>query len=159
MAKEFSPAPEVEEIAGKLIEIFRPELDDWGYEIKYVFNSENPKSGGMECIGLARKITGLFAYLAGHPEGFFVLETGIPAYESLTINQKIAYVHHEFCHFGINEIGNLTLVPHDLEEFTQVAEVHGAYFDRLQVFADAVERGNSDSRARDEIIDEILRRM
>lgn len=158
MAKEFTEAPEIQQIAEKLIEIFKPELEDWGIPIRYVFCSENPKKDGRECIGLARKVTGFYAYLAGEPDGMFVLETGRPAYDALTPNQKIAYVHHELCHFGIGELGNLDLIPHDIEEFNQVAEVHGAYFDRLQIFADAVEKGNSDSSTRDEIIEKILRR-
>ncbi len=156
MAKEFEPAPEVQEIAEKLIEIFKPELEDWDIPIKYIFCSENPKKDGRECIGLARKVTGFHAYLAGYPDGLFVLETGLPAYRSLTPNQKIAYVHHELCHFGIGEMGNMAIIPHDIEEFNEVAEVHGAYFERLQIFADAVEKGNSDTSARAEMIKRIL---
>lgn len=156
MAKEFTSAPEIERIAERLIEIFKPELE--GFEIRYVMCSENPKKDGREVIGLARKVTGFYAYLAGSPEGFFVIETGLPAYEALSTNQKIAYVHHELCHFGITELGNLAIVPHDIEEFNEIAEVHGAYFDRLQIFAEAVEKGNSDTSTRDEIINRVLGR-
>lgn len=154
MAKEYSPDPEVQRIAEKLIEIFKPELE--GFEIRYAMCSENPRKDGQEKTGLARKVTGFYAFLAGSPEGFFVIETGIPAYVALTPNQKIAYVHHELCHFGINELGNLTILPHDIEEHTEVAEVHGAYYERLQIFADAVEKGNSDQSARAELIKRIL---
>ena len=156
MPKEFTSAPEIEAIAEKLIEILKPELE--GFEIRFVLSSENPKKDGCDCVGLARKITGFYAYLAGSPDGFFVLETGIPAYEELTTNQKIAYVHHELCHFGITDDGNLTIVGHDIEEFNEVAAVHGAYFDRLQIFADAVEKGNHDKTTRDEIIEKIIER-
>lgn len=154
MPKEYTSSPEVSDIAEKLIEILKPELE--GFTIRYLFNSENPKKDGQEVIGLARKVVGLNAYLAGEPEGFFVLETGIPAYLGLTTNQKIAYVHHELCHFGIDDSGNLSIIPHDIEEFTEVAAIHGAYFDRLQIFADAVEKGNSDKISRDELIERIL---
>lgn len=154
MAKEFSPAPEVASIAERLIEILKPELE--GFEIRYVMCSENPKKDGRECIGLARKVSGFYAYLAGSSESFFVIETGEPAYEALSANQKIAYVHHELCHFGITEMGNLAILPHDIEEFDEIAEVHGAYFDRLQIFADAVEKGNSDNSGRAELIKTIL---
>jgi hypothetical protein len=158
MSKEFSPAPEVQEIAEKIIEIFKPELELWEIPILYVFCTENPKKDGREVIGLARKVTGFYAYLAGYPDGLFVLETGLPAYLELTANQKIAYVHHELCHFGMSELGGLTIIPHDIDEFNEVAETHGAYFDRLQVFADAVEKGNSDTSARAELIKQILDR-
>jgi hypothetical protein len=156
MAKEFSPAPEVQRIAEKIIEIFKPELALWEIPIIYVFCTENPKKDGREVIGLARKVTGFYAYLAGYPDGLFVLETGLPAYLELTPHQKIAYVHHELCHFGMSELGGLAIVPHDIEEFNEVAETYGAYFDRLQIFADAVERGNADTSARAEMIRKIL---
>jgi len=154
MAKEFTSAPEIERIATRLIEILKPELE--GFEIRYVMCSENPKKDGREVIGLARKVSGFYAYLAGSAEDFFVIETGEPAYEGLSPNQKIAYVHHELAHFGISETGNLAILPHDIEEFHEVAEVHGAYFDRLQIFADAVEKGNSDNSGRAELIRTIL---
>lgn len=154
MPKEFSSAPEIERIAEKLIEIFKPELE--GFEIRYVMCSENPKKDGREVIGLARKVTGFYAFLSGSPEDFFVIETGEPAYRELTANQQIAYVHHELCHFGITELGALALLPHEIEEHNEVAEVHGAYCDRLQIFADAVEKGNSDSSGRAELIKTIL---
>ena len=156
MPKEFTDAPEIERIAEKLIEIFKPELE--GFEIRYVMCSENPKKDGRECIGLARKIGGFYAYLAGSSEEFFVLETGEPAYSELTATQKIAYVHHELCHFGITEIGSLAILPHDIEEFHEIAETHGAYFDRLRTFADAVEKGDSDVSGRSELIRLILDR-
>jgi hypothetical protein len=155
-AKEFSIAPEVERIAEKLIEIFKPELEDWGVPIKYVFCSENPTKDGQAKTGLARKVTGFYAYLAGYPDGLFVLETGRPAYDQLTPQQKIAYVHHELCHFGIGELGNLTLYPHDIEEFSEIAEVHGAYHTGLQLFGEALEKGESDMSARAELIKRIL---
>lgn len=156
MPKEYTNAPEIEKIADRLIEMFKPELE--GFEIRYIFCNENPKKDGRECIGLARKVTGLYAHLAGCDDGFFVLETGQPAYLSLTPNQKIAFIHHELCHFGISDLGGLAIIPHDIEEFTVVAAIHGAYFDRLQLFADAVDAGNSDVSGRAELIKTILER-
>lgn len=156
MAKEFSPAPEVQQIAERLIEILKPELE--GFEIRYVMCSENPKKDGQEKTGLARKVTGFYAYLAGSPEGFFVLETGKPAYDALDEKGKIRYIHHELCHFGINEIGNLSLIPHDIEEFNEIAEIHGASDDRMILFYHALQKGESDTSTRDELINTILGR-
>lgn len=154
MPKEYTSAPEIKQIAEKLIEIFKPELAS--FEIRYVWASENPKKDGRECIGLARKITGLNAHLAGWDEGFFVLETGIEAFNLLDENGKIAYVLHELCHFGITDDGNLWIVPHDTEEFNQVVEVFGAYNLNTLLFKQAMERGDSDSSTRDEIINSII---
>lgn len=156
MAKEFSHAPEVQEIAEKLIEILKPELE--GFEIKYVFNSENPKKDGEEKAGLARKVVGLNAFIAGHPEGFFCLETGRPAWDLMDAQARIRYTHHELCHFGVADSGNLMIVPHDIEEFCEIAEVHGAADDRMILFYHALQKGEADSTSRDEIIGRILNR-
>lgn len=152
--KEYSPAPEIEIIAEKLIEIFKPELE--GFEIRYIFASENPKKDGRECIGLARKVIGLNAYLAGWPEGFFLIETGLPAFSELDEKSQIAYILHELSHFGISETGDLSILPHDVEAFNLEVEVFGAYRDDLTLFYHALERGESDTSTRDEILDRIL---
>lgn len=157
MPKEWTKADEVEAIAARLIEILKPELE--GFEIRYIFSSENPKKDGREVSALARKVTGLNAYLAGCAEGFFVMEVGLPAWEMMTAGQKIALVHHELCHFGINEdTGNLWIIPHDIEEFTEIAKVHGSYHDGLIFFSEALEIGNSDVSGRAELIKSILDR-
>lgn len=156
MPKEFSPAPEVEAIAQKVIEILKPEVEC--FDITYIFASENPKKDGQEKAGLMRKIVGINAYLAGHPGGFFCLETGKPAFDAMTAEQQVAYVHHELCHPGVSEDGNLTLIPHDIEEFSEIAKVHGSYTDALVIFGDALRKGDSDSSSRDEIIKNIVDR-
>lgn len=155
MAKEYTSAPEIQRIAERLIEIFKPELE--AFEIRYIFCNENPKKDGREVSALARKVTGLNAYLAGHAEGFFVIEFGRPAYDSMTEHQLLAVVHHELCHFGISEEGNLAIIPHPIEEFPEVVKVHGSYHEGLIVFGHALQNGDSDSSTRDEIVEKILR--
>lgn len=156
MPKEYISAPVIQAIAERLIEILKPELE--AFEIRYIFSSENPKKDGREVTALARKIVGLNAYLAGCAEGFFVLEFGLPAYEELTEAQIVSVVHHELCHFGISDEGGLWIVPHDIEEFNEIAEIHGAYHDGLIRFGQALEKGNSDKTKRQELINEILGR-
>lgn len=154
MAKEYSAAPEVQQIAEKLIEILKPELE--AFEIRYIFCSENPKKDGRECVGLARTVKGLNAYLAGHEEGFFVLETGKPAYDSLSADQRLAYVFHELCHFGISDEGSLTLIGHDIEEFSEAARVFGSWHSQLHHFGKMLRQGDEDSGEREEIKRRIL---
>ena len=154
MPKEYTSAPEIERIAEKLIELFKPELE--GFEIRYVFNAENPKKDGREVTALARKITGLNAYLSGCSEGFFVLEFGRPAFDELKDTQIIAVVHHELNHFGVNDTGSLTLYPHDIEEFSSTVEIFGAYDTSLEIFQKALEKGAESKDSRAEIIAEIL---
>ena len=154
MPKEYTAAPEIEKIAEKLIEILKPELE--GFEIRYIFNVENPRKDGREVTALARKVTGLNAYLAGNAEGFFVLEFGQPAYDELEPAQVVAVVHHELCHFGISDEGQLRIVPHDTEEFNEIAATHGSFHDGLIRFGQALIRGDSDKQSRRELIREIL---
>lgn len=156
MPKEYSAAPEIEKIAEKLIEILKPELE--AFEIRYLFASENPRKDGREVTALARKVTGLNAYLAGNAEGFFVLEFGRPAYDELTESDIITIVLHELCHFGISDDGNLWIVPHPIEEFPEVVEIFGSYHDRLITFGQALQKGDSDKTTRQELIREILGR-
>jgi predicted metallopeptidase len=152
MAKEYSSAPDVRDIAERVIEILKPELE--GFEIRYVFCNENPKKDGREVSALARKVIGLNAYLAGHSEGFFVIEVGFPTWSSLTPEQRIAVVHHELCHVGITDDGGLAIIPHDIEEFHEIARVHGSYHDGLVTFGHALQHGNESSR--EEIKEKIL---
>lgn len=152
MAKEWTSAPEVREIGERLMEILKPELE--GFEIRYVFCSENPKKDGREAAALARKIGGLNAYLAGHPDGFFLIEVGRPAWDELAAEQRVALVHHELCHFGVSDDGGLAILPHDIEEFHEIARVHGSWHDGLATFGHALQHGNESSR--EEIRQKIL---
>ena len=154
MPKEYTSAPEIKAIADSLIEIFKPELE--GFEIRYIFGSENPKKDGREAAALARKITGLNAYLAGCPEGFFLIEFGRPAFDELFETQLIAVVHHELSHCGVNDSGNLTLYPHDVQEFSSTVEIFGAYDTSLEIFQKALEKGSESTDSRREIIKRIL---
>lgn len=156
MPKEYAPSPEVEQIAEKLVKLFKSELE--AFEIRYIFCNENPKKDGRECIGLARKVVGLNAYLAGCAEGFFVLETGKPAYDALDENGKLAYVLHELCHFGISDEGNISLIPHDIQEFCEVVKVFGAYRPDLQVFYESLQIGEENGDSREDMINRLLER-
>ncbi len=154
MPKEFAHAPEIERIAEKLIEILKPELE--AFEIRYIFASENPKKDGREVTALARKVTGLNAYLAGCAEGFFVLEFGRPAYDELEPAQVVAVVLHELHHFGVSDDGNLSLYAHDIEEFSGVVKIFGAYHTNLEIFFEALQIGSESKDSRQDLINRIL---
>jgi hypothetical protein len=143
MAKEFTSAQDVQHIAEKLIEILKPDLE--GFEIRYIRANEDPKKDGMDCVALARKVVGLNAYLAGSPDGFFVMEVG-PRFDHLSVDQKIAVVHHELCHFGITDEGGLTLIPHEIQEFVEVVRVHGEYEPILTSLHHALQHASETSR-------------
>jgi len=141
MSAKFTPAPEVQEIANKLIPDFHPHLE--GIRIEYVFTDTVPNKGGKQVWGTMRKISALPAYLAfaGDPteeevEPFFCMVITLPVWEQLPDKHKLALVDHELCHAAMEE-EKLKVVPHDLEEFSAVVERHGLWRKDIQDFITA----------------------
>lgn len=145
--KEWAPAPEVAEIAARLIELFHPHLH--GVRIEYVFVSTPPIVGGEKKAAVMRKVSGLYAFLAtpgfsGAPEPFFVMEVCHPVWVVRPAGWRVACVDHELKHAGYDdEQDTICIVPHDSEEFDEIAERHGAWHEGLERFGDALERGKS----------------
>lgn len=137
MSVEYTPAPEVKDIAGKLIGLYHdPLLNE---DIEYVFRSEASSSKGKVVLGKARKVTGLPAYLSRtSEEPFFLMEIALDTWENLSADQKEALVDHELCHFGITEDGRRFILPHDLEEFAAIVERHGLWNPAVKRIAAAV---------------------
>jgi hypothetical protein len=148
-------APEVKDIAERLIMAHHPNLELWMDEIRYVFRNEATKSKGKTVFGKAHKITKLACYLANNspgdvnsfdddppPADMFVMEIAADVWEVLTLAQRDALVDHELSHFDIeyDEDGFKRLIrPHDLEEFTAIAKRHGAWRPEIKDFADVLQ--------------------
>jgi hypothetical protein len=142
MAVEYSPAPEVEEIALRLIKKYYPELSASDIRIEYVFRSEALKTRGKQVLGKARKVTGLNAHLAqrdGDESEFFVLEIAADIWKLLTAAQQEALVDHELMHFVVKEDFTLAIRAHDLEEFATIVRRHGLWQPDVEFFAKAVQ--------------------
>lgn len=142
MAKaNFSPAPEVKEIAEQLIPKFHGHLKDFSVRIEYVFIDKIPKKGGKEVWGYVQKVTNLNAFLAkDNPDSdpFFVMVISSPIWEILSKNGKTALVDHELCHCGAKlqekeeeSVVKLYLIPHDLEEFNAINRRYGLWQDEV----------------------------
>lgn len=144
MGTKYTPASDVKEIANDLIEKYHHHLKD--IRIEYVMSDKTPKSGGKEVWGQVRKIGSLPAFLAadqdhqkaGDAEPFFVMIISEPIWENLLPTKKTALVDHELCHCGVevDDEGKvkLTLIPHDLEEFTSIVRRYGLWRDDLRDF-------------------------
>lgn len=137
---DYTHAHEVKRIAEELIDKHHDHLD--GVKIEYVFLSQPPKDKGKELLGRAKKKSGLDAYLyataaesKNDPKDFFVIEISQPGWDILDQKQKRALVDHELCHLWVNEEGKLTMLPHDVEEFSQVIKRHGLYLADIEHFA------------------------
>lgn len=123
---EYSEAPEVQEIADKLIPEFHPHLVDEA--IEYIFRDSAASRGDKVILGMARKVRGLTSYLSRKTkEPYFVMEIAEDMWATLDDAKKKALVDHELCHFGINENGDRFIAPHDIEEFAAVIERHGMW--------------------------------
>lgn len=148
MAAMWTSAPEVEELAAKLIETVDRHAFLADVRVDFVFIDQAPKSKGRLVLGRARKIGGLSAYLADgvprsgpnvdgfaarHP--FFVVEISFDTWQELSDAQKVALVDHELCHCRVefDDGGEcvLSTVGHDVEEFACVVERHGLWSNGL----------------------------
>jgi hypothetical protein len=150
-------APEVKDIADRLIPKYHAHLRSWAEEIRYVFRNEAQVSKGRTVWGKAHKIAGLPCYLATNapgdlnafddvpppPADMFVMEIAADIWAKLTPKQQEALVDHELMHFTIEMDDNAGLVRgirgHDVEEFSAIAERHGAWKPDLAEFAEALQ--------------------
>lgn len=155
MPNEFFPCgDDVTEIAERLIADYHRHL--LGVRIEYLFRTEAEKQGGAVVLGSARKIGGLNAFLAratddeefvlssakGEPgEPFFAISLWKTGWEKLDERQKIALLDHELCHCFVSEgvdgkanTVELSINPHDVEEFRDVVHRHGLWRPDVESF-------------------------
>lgn len=143
--KEYARAPEVEAIARRLIALHHPHLH--GVRIEYLWTNKPPVVGGQKKAAVMRKVSGLHAFLAtpgaeGEPKPFFVIEVCFPVWRSKSAEWQVALVDHELKHGGKDEErGTIFIVPHDIEDFDDVAARHGAWNEGLESFAAALAAG------------------
>ena len=142
MAKEFEPAPEVEEVARDLINDYHTHLAP--IRIEYVFVNECPKERGKAVWARAKKISGLNAWLAQparreltEPEEFFVIEVAKPIWLQLDGKARRALVDHELTHCDVDSADRLAIRPHDLEEFNVIVRRHGLWRVEVEAFLEA----------------------
>jgi hypothetical protein len=139
----FSPAPEVKEVAEKLIPKYHGHINDFSVRVDYVFIDKIPKKGGKEVWGYVTKFSGLQAYEAkDNPDGepFFVMVISAPIWEILSAKGKEALVDHELCHIGAKltekdeeKVVKLFLKPHDMEEFESINRRYGNWTDEVKI--------------------------
>jgi hypothetical protein len=164
VAQEYQPAPEVEDVARRLINDFHSHLAT--VRIDYVFAVEQLKEKGKLVWGRAKKISGLNAWLASEtrmreaasPEEFFVIEIHKQTWQMLDEKSRKALVDHELHHCDVDmETSKLSTRPHDLEEFNAIVRRYGLWRDDIEFFIRAAkerERGLFDDRL-EQVIDHV----
>ncbi len=147
MAVTFELAPEVEVVASELIPQYHRHLD--GVRIEYVFRSKHAKKNGKLVMGTCRLVSGLNAFLASDEEElelgnllqgdddatpkFFVIEIAKDLWKDMSPKQRVALVDHELSH-AYQEDGELSILPHDVEEFAHIVRRYGLWKGDVEAF-------------------------
>ena len=134
MADRFMPAPEVAEVAERLMRTV-PELAlHRDADIVYLFNDREPKEGDEathDVAGKAVKAPALWNSLTVHDFAIWIMDW---VWRRLNPAQQEALVLHELLHIAIDEEGRQSIAKHDLEEFGEVVRRYGAWDESVAVF-------------------------
>lgn len=132
MAKEYSSAETVEQIAAGLIPNHHPELAS--ARMMYCFTDSSSVKGGVEVLGKAKKLSGFTEWAL---ERDFVIEVALDRWNELDAPQRIALVDHllERCTGEEDEQnGSMRYKIRDPEvsEFASILGRHGAWNEALE---------------------------
>jgi hypothetical protein len=153
MATSWKNAPEVREIAERLIPKYHQHLELRADEIWYIFREKATTSKGRVTLGKAHKLGGMACYLIhtsadeinefGDTAEFadmFVIEIAWDEWQALTTEAREALVDHELEHLDIEvtDSGDLkrSLRGHDVEEFGAILKRHGLWKKDLEHFVE-----------------------
>jgi hypothetical protein len=125
---KYKPAPEVKEIAEKLIDSHHGHLRE--AKIKYLFRDKALKSKGKIELGKATKVSGKYNAVTGAD---FLIEIAEPHFWDMEHKQQVALIDHELSHCWIDLEGNRKIMPHDFEGFNGVLKRHGFWMGDLEV--------------------------
>ena len=132
---QYRRASEAEGLAiGTVIPTWKPFLSRW--DIEYVLNAKPMKSRGVDVWAKIKKCSPLEKHLTDHDLLVIINEA---VWNRLSRGQRLALLHHEFCHVDEDDDGELVMLPHDLEEFAEVVKVHGLWRQAVETFASQLE--------------------
>lgn len=154
-------ASEVKKIADEVIEKHLPHLKL--LSIEYIFRPEASVSEDRVTCGMCCRVDDRNWTIHRND---FIIEIAKDVWDEATDEFKVALVHHELSHCGIRleedgiaprmdeKSGRIRTYckPHEIEEFEQVLEVHGAYHKKLRDFIDAFGRNKRDKKKKDDTI-------
>jgi Fe-S cluster biosynthesis and repair protein YggX len=132
--------------ADRLIEDHRPLLKN--VIVNYLFRPEAPVANGKTIAGMCIKVDDRNRTIHEHD---FIIEISKDVWDSIEEEAwRDALMDHELAHAGLrlDEDGNILrdeetgriktyIIPHDIEEFEDVLERHGAYHGALRKFLEA----------------------
>lgn len=144
----------LETLANQIIKDHRPNLGM--LKIAYLFRDEAPVSDGKITCGMCYRADDRNRAVHGLD---FIIEISKDIWDEATDQFKIALMDHELGHVGIRmqEDGTLEMdektlriktfvKKHDIEEFEEILERHGAYHKSLREFLAAFARHKTASK-------------
>jgi hypothetical protein len=146
---KYVKAPEVQEIADRLIEEHHSQLRN--ETLRCIFRDKHTLSKGKPVLVAARKISGLAGWLhlgwaSKDPDKFtelFVIEVPKDVWDRLDEKQKVALVDHALCRLDVeipdqgDKDRRLLVRDPDIAEFNAVVERHGLWRPALEDFIKA----------------------
>lgn len=158
----YIPAPEVEVLAKQIINDIRPQLGH--VRIAYVFRPEAAISDDKVIAGMCVRVDDRNRSIHDHD---FIIEISKDIWDDATEEFRRALIDHELGHAGLraDENGDILydektnrpktyIRKHDIEEFSDVFERHGAYHKNLRDFLTAFALGKIARKAKKENIDD-----
>jgi len=150
MAKTFSEAETVEQIAGGLIPNYHPELAE--ARIMYVFVDKVGMKNGRELYGKAQKVSGIWEWAT---EKDFVIQVGTDKWNDLDATQRTALIDHLLeCCTGEEdeESGEMKWKIRDpeVQEFATILQRYGVWHLGLQSFVSIAKQINLDALIEEE---------
>ncbi len=141
-----------------LVRHYHPHLEEARIGLCWQQDLKPDKDGRLE-LGKCRKASDLQREFA---EFDFIITLNEEVWDEFTSKERAALLDHELCHAQIakdnedkpikDERGRFCwrVKKHDLEEFRDVVERHGVWKQDLELFADALRRGQQGSLFREE---------
>lgn len=97
--------------------------------IVYLESNKDKKSKGGLILGECEKIPEKYSWAIDYD---FAIIFYIPNIQDLTDEQKEILMEHELMHIGQDDKGNLVIVPHDIEDFSEIIGKYGLFWDEVQ---------------------------
>lgn len=131
----FMLSDDVADVAREMIEGHRSMDDLQQLRIAYLLNFKKTPADakGIHAIARAVKAPDLWNTLSEYDGAVWVQAD---AWGAMNDRQHRAVVLHELLHFLVDENGRLTVVKHDVEEFTQVVAEYGPWSGGLDQMAE-----------------------
>ena len=123
----FSEAsPSVIHTAVEMIKKYHVYLEE--ARIAFVFRSEEQITNGRAVWAQVSKVP---AKIQIYMEFDYIVWVAENIWVNLSPNKREALIDHELCHMGLGSGGNWKIRQHEIQEFREILERHGAWNDNL----------------------------